>query len=270
VLTPSSSAKARRRALLREPLTFHPSADMFPLMEGEEFDALVADINANGQHARIVLKDGMILDGRNRYRACLAAGIEPSFACRAYSDQITNTVAYVISANLHRRHLTQEQKRELIAKLLKAQPEKSDRSIAATAKASPTTVGTVRAEIEAAGEVSKLDTRIDAKGVKQPAKKKRSAEQEEADKAECIRLWQKVQQAEKEAAGDVSRPAPIKIEPSRMMKRQQALQVIDWLLDPEILALAIKIAVEGERHHRLADVCDAVSRLYADLMKVGR
>jgi len=79
--------------------------------------------------------------------------------------------AYVISANLHRRHLTAEQKRDLIAKLIKATPEKSDRQIAETVKASPTTVGTVRAEMEATGDVSKLDTRTDSKGRKQPARK---------------------------------------------------------------------------------------------------
>jgi len=79
----------------------------------------------------------------------------------------------VISANIQRRHLTAEQRRSLIAKLLKVDPSKSDRQIAATVKASPTTVGTVRAEMEAAGEVSNLDTRIDAKGVQQPAKRSR-------------------------------------------------------------------------------------------------
>src|SRR5262249_38778748 len=81
---------------------------------------------------------------------------------------------YVASANVHRRHLTVEQKRELIAKLLKADPSKSDRQIAETAKASPTTVGTVRTEMEAKGDVSKLDTRRDRRGRKQPAKRERT------------------------------------------------------------------------------------------------
>ena len=43
-------------------------------------------------------------------------------------------------------------------------------------KASPTTVGTVRTKLEATGDVSKLDTRQDTKGRKQPAKKKRPTE----------------------------------------------------------------------------------------------
>jgi hypothetical protein len=78
---------------------------------------------------------------------------------------------FVISANIHRRHLTAEQKRELIGNLLKANPEKSDRRIAETVKASPTTVGDVRSKMEATGDVSKLDTRRDTKGREQPARK---------------------------------------------------------------------------------------------------
>ena len=62
------------------------------------------------------------------------------------------------------RHLTAEQKRELITKLIKATLEKFDRQIAETVKASPTTVGTMRAEMEAKVDVSKLNTRRDSKG----------------------------------------------------------------------------------------------------------
>jgi hypothetical protein len=77
------------------------------------------------------------------------------------------------SLNAHRRHPTSDEKRDRIAALLKATPETSDRQIAQQVKASPTTVGTVRAKMEAAGGVSKLDTRRDTKGRAQPAKKKR-------------------------------------------------------------------------------------------------
>ena len=76
--------------------------------------------------------------------------------------------AYVTSANLHRRHLTAEQRRELIGKLIEAMPEKSNRQIAKLVNASPTTVGTKRAEMEATGEVSKLDTSTDTRGRGQP------------------------------------------------------------------------------------------------------
>jgi hypothetical protein len=108
---------------------FHPLADMFPLMEGEDFDALVADIKANDLRDNMILYEGKILDGRNRYRACKAAGVEVHYWHFYDLNDRLDPAAYVISANLHRRHLTAEQKREVIAKLLKAQPEKSDRQI---------------------------------------------------------------------------------------------------------------------------------------------
>ena len=91
--------------------SFHPLADMFPLMEGTEFDALVADIRNHDLIEPIILYEDKILDGRNRYRACQKAGVEPTFRPFMGDDPL----AFVISANLHRRHLTIEQKRELAA-----------------------------------------------------------------------------------------------------------------------------------------------------------
>jgi len=80
-------------------------------MDGVEFDSLVADIKANGQREPIILHDGMILDGGNRYRACIEAGIEPE--TMKYGGG--NIVAYVLSANLHRRHLSGLQAAAIVA-----------------------------------------------------------------------------------------------------------------------------------------------------------
>jgi len=179
-------------------LEFHPLANIFPLMEGAEFDELVADIKTNGLREPIILYEGMILDGRNRYRACIEADVEPDFQSdgqrwRAMAPpgsraltfdpkfpesppirtvKVGDPLAYVISANIHRRHLTQDQKRELVAKLVKAQPEKSDRQLAQIAKVDHKTVGTARAESEGRGEIPHVESRTDTKGRQQPAKKK--------------------------------------------------------------------------------------------------
>jgi hypothetical protein len=55
-------------------LRIHPLAETFPPMTGAEFDVLAADIRANGLINPITLFEGMVLDGRNRLRACEAAG----------------------------------------------------------------------------------------------------------------------------------------------------------------------------------------------------
>jgi hypothetical protein len=83
--------------------------------------------------------------------------------------------AYCISANLHRRHLTQQQKRDLIAKLLKANPERSDRQMAGLAKVDNKTVGTIRREMEAREEIPHVEKRTDTKGRHQPATKPQAA-----------------------------------------------------------------------------------------------
>ena len=50
-------------------LEFHPLANILPLIEGEEFGRLVEDIRVRGLQEKITLYKGLILDGRNRYRA---------------------------------------------------------------------------------------------------------------------------------------------------------------------------------------------------------
>jgi len=62
---------------MSEKLEPHPAALVFQAMNDDRYRELVADIKLNGQLEPITVYDGMILDGRNRYRACLELGIEP-------------------------------------------------------------------------------------------------------------------------------------------------------------------------------------------------
>jgi N6-adenosine-specific RNA methylase IME4 len=94
-------------------IPYHPLADIFPLMEGEGFDALVASIKANGLREPIVIFEDKILDGRNRDRACAAAGVDPVFAPFRGDDP----VAFVVDANVHRRHLSESQRAIVAARL---------------------------------------------------------------------------------------------------------------------------------------------------------
>lgn len=89
----------------------HPLCTLFPRVTGAEFDGLVADIKAHGLRQPIVLHGGMILDGGNRYRACVEAGVEPVFQ----EFQGDSLVSFVLSANLHRRHLSAGQQAAIVA-----------------------------------------------------------------------------------------------------------------------------------------------------------
>jgi ParB-like chromosome segregation protein Spo0J len=179
---------------MSDTLKFHPLADKFPPMEGGEFEELVADIKANGLNEPIVMHDDMILDGRNRYRACIEAGVELAYSPFTGSDP----AAFVISANIRRRHLTAEQKRELIVKLIKATPEKSDRQIAEMVRADHKTVGAARAEQEARGEIPHVSTRVDTRGRQQPARKKAKRQTKRA----YLRRWLHEQQSEAASEDD--------------------------------------------------------------------
>ncbi len=136
--------------ILSTDLQPHPLGELFPLIEGPEFDALVADIRKHGKLLfPITTYEGQILDGRNRYRACRAANVEPKFESYAGDDP----TGFVLSANIARRHLAPEQKRELIRKVLQLKPELSNRQIGEQTQASHPFVGKVRGEMEQAGQL---------------------------------------------------------------------------------------------------------------------
>jgi hypothetical protein len=201
----------------RDKIKVHPAADLFPMMSQAELQELAHDIREHGLRRGVVFwtpesvessisrkppEEIYLLDGRNRLAALELACkdeeerieaiqnaiyIDPEqsgFASLLYAD--VDPYAYVISANIRRRHLTAEQKREIIAELLKQRPERSDRAIAKIVGASPTHVGKTRKEEEAAGKVSTVDTRVGSDGVAQPATKPSAAVRAEAERREEI------------------------------------------------------------------------------------
>ena len=95
-------------------LAFHAIADIFPLMDGQPLADLTEDIQQHGLREPIWLYEGKILDGRNRYRACQAAGVEPVFADYSGDDAL----GFSVSLNLHRRHLSEPQREIAAAKIV--------------------------------------------------------------------------------------------------------------------------------------------------------
>jgi ParB family chromosome partitioning protein len=90
-------------------MKFHRFANAFPLISGDDLSRLVDDIKAHGQREPIRTYDGAILDGRNRFRACELAGIDPWIEPSAATTD-EDALRESVSANLHRRHLTASQR----------------------------------------------------------------------------------------------------------------------------------------------------------------
>jgi hypothetical protein len=92
---------------------FHPLSEVFPLLGDSALSELADDIREHGLREPIITHEGLILDGRNRYRACQRAEVTPQY--REFNG--SDPVAYVISVNLHRRHLNESQRSMVAAKL---------------------------------------------------------------------------------------------------------------------------------------------------------
>jgi hypothetical protein len=151
-------------------------------MSDPEFVALKADIEQHGLREPIVMYEGKVLDGRHRLKACF--DLKLKLRERKFTGTEDDARAFVLSMNLRRRHLNAEQKRELIATLLKTEPERSNNSIAKPLGVSHNTVAAVRADLESSGDVVKLTTRTDDTGRVQPAKKQPTPTQiENAERA---------------------------------------------------------------------------------------
>lgn len=102
-------------------MDFHPLADIWPLIEGPEFEDFVADVEAHGLREPIWIIHGadgpLVLDGRNRYRACERLGIEPK--TRTYEGD--DPLAFVLSMNEQRRHESESQRALVAARIANLQ-----------------------------------------------------------------------------------------------------------------------------------------------------
>lgn len=86
-------------------MEFHPAAEAFPIMNKTRLAELQEDIKKHGLREPITLCDGMILDGRNRYKACMELGITPE--TRIYEG---NPWDFTWSCNGQRRDLDADQR----------------------------------------------------------------------------------------------------------------------------------------------------------------
>ena len=98
----------------------HQAAGVFPMLTDPELLALGKDISKNGQRSPIQLWNGTLVDGRNRLAACILVGIDPTVEEVDFNSE-EECVSFIISTNIHRRHLTDEQRDQIGARLVTMQ-----------------------------------------------------------------------------------------------------------------------------------------------------
>ena len=106
----------------RKEYEYHPLANLLPLMNDDDLWQLTKDISKNGLLRPIVLFEGKILDGRNRYIACRRINETPRFV---EFDEKCDPLDFVESMNAHRRHLNSAQKAAFALAKLEYEREKA-------------------------------------------------------------------------------------------------------------------------------------------------
>mgnify|MGYP000855392804 CR=1 FL=1 len=120
----------------------HPFASKFPSLDKAESEDLVNSIKENGLRNPIVMdKIGQVVDGRNRLRACLKAGVEPEFT---QLDDSVDVVQFILDLNIHRRHLTTSQRASLAVEILELGKGSTIKAEAERMKVSASTIKTAK------------------------------------------------------------------------------------------------------------------------------
>jgi len=138
---------------------------VMPDMTQEEYDALKEDIAERGVMVSLEFdENGNVLDGHHRLKICAELGIEdyPKIIRAGMSEPEKWTHARKL--NMARRHLTREQRRELIQAQIKDTPELSDRQIAKMLGVSNSTVSLLRRELIENGQVCESHTSLGSDG----------------------------------------------------------------------------------------------------------
>lgn len=115
----------------------HPAAKLFPESSQQDYDTLKADIKANGQRFPIIVRGTSIIDGCTRFKVCQELGIKPWIQALPDGE---DPWQYAYSANLARRHLTDDQRAICSATFAERNP-KATGAAAHKAKSDPMGVG---------------------------------------------------------------------------------------------------------------------------------
>lgn len=144
-------------------LEFHELANEFPLISEEETQQLAEDIKKNGLIEPVVLFEGKILDGRNRYNACKLAGRKLGESDVVQFEEEydeDDPVVFVISKNIRRRHLTVGQRAAVAAELFKRMAKSDGATAKERTKKAAAATQVAASSVEQASHVQKVAPEI--------------------------------------------------------------------------------------------------------------
>lgn len=144
---------------------------VLPGLTADEYAALRDDITAHGVRVPVdVDENGQVLDGHHRSLIATELGIDcPRRTVAGLSE--AEKIAHALAVNVHRRSLSRDQRRELLATSIRAEPSASDREHARRVGTSDKTAGAVRQDLERRAEIPHVPERTDSAGRQQPASK---------------------------------------------------------------------------------------------------
>jgi hypothetical protein len=229
---------------------FHEVSSYLPLLEGEDFDALVEDIKQFGQIESAILYEGKILDGRNRYRACKQLDIALKTREWKPSEATGMTpLQFVISENIMRRHLNTAQRSEIGLLLLEEEEKLAEKRSKAGIKIEEqiqTGKLPVGSKVGESREIVGKKVRVSAKTISRAKKIKKIAEEdkeiaedwEKAKKGEIglTTIYKKVQEKEFVKSLEETEPEVKKAIEDKILTPKEAKEVITL---PEELKKAV-------------------------------
>ena len=161
----------------------HQLCSAFPPMSDADFASLSEDIKANGLRDPITVYEGMVLDGWHRFQVCAEIAIEPRFVQFTDGDP----ASFVLSKNLHRRHLSASQRAVAVAACREWQPAgkpckiaelATDASMAKEANVSPRTISDAKTAIKTGQKEDVLSGKISVSKAAEKVKPKTAPEPE--------------------------------------------------------------------------------------------
>lgn len=117
----TASSSGTQEPAIPADMPVHPVAAIFPMMSESELQEMAKDIKKYGLQHPILTSRGVLIDGRNRLKACQMAGVAPTIKDMGdLTDE--RIITHVFALNLTRRHLDETQRASIAARLVSLKP----------------------------------------------------------------------------------------------------------------------------------------------------